>query len=352
MRLLIFLLLSLLVFFRYQITRPDFSEGQRVRISKKVLQEPVRYDNSQYLKLYGLKIYLPTFPEIYYGDFVVIEGVIDDGRLKDASLLEVKKSDNFFFSLRKNLVNFYQKSLPDPHSALIAGMVIGSKEAIGQDFWEILKKTGTAHVVVASGMNVTLIAGFFLSLFLTIFPRKTAVLASILGIWIYSFISGFDAPIIRAAIMGSLAFGAQGLGRVNLAWRALIVSIFVMLFIKPDWLIDLGFILSVVATASLMLFEARIKGLIGFVPSLFREGFSTSLAAQIGVAPILYATFGQFNILSPVINALILWTVAPVTVIGMVSGVVGLLSYKIGSILIFLCYPLTSWFIFILNLFK
>lgn len=95
------------------------------------------------------------------------------------------------------------------------------------------KATGTAHVVVASGTNVTLVASFLLYLFLSFMERKKIVLASIFGIWGYSFISGMDAPIVRVAIMGSLAFGAQGLGRVNVAWRALLTSIVIMLLVKP-----------------------------------------------------------------------------------------------------------------------
>jgi competence protein ComEC len=116
--------------------------------------------------------------------------------------------------------------------------------------------------------------------------------------------------------MGSVTFVAQALGRLQAASRALFLSAALMLIIKPDWITDLGFILSFVATASLMLFERKIASLIRFVPGIFREGLSTSLAAQIGVAPILFATFGQFSLLSPIINALVLWTIAPITIIG------------------------------------
>lgn len=341
----------LLIIFRYNQQKPNISDGQTIKVTQKVLTEPVRYDTSQGVKILGLNFYIPKYPEVFYGDTVTVQGLYDDGKIKDAKLVSLERNRGGFFSFRRKLVSFYKKSLPNPHSALVSGVTLGSKEGLGEGFWEKLKKTGTAHVVVASGTNVTLVASFLLSLFLSFMSRKRAVLASIFGIWGYSFLSGMDAPIVRAAIMGSLAFGAQGLGRINLAWRALFISIIAMLLIKPLWIGDLGFILSVVATASLMLFERKINTLIRFVPSVFKEGLSTSLAAQIGVAPILFVTFGQFNLLSPIINALILWTIPPITVLGGIAGVVGYVWFELGKIILFLVYPLTYWFIFIVDLF-
>ena len=234
----------------------------------------------------------------------------------------------------------------------MAGVTLGSKSSLPTHFWESLKLSGTAHVVVASGMNVTLVASFLMGILVLFLPRQRAVPVALLGIWTYSLISGFDAPIVRAAIMGSLVFSAQALGKLSSAARALILSALAMLIIWPHWLTDLGFILSFVATASLMLFERKVAHLVRFVPGIFREGFSTSLAAQIGVAPILFVTFGQFNLLSPIINALVLWTIPPITIIGGIGGIIGLMMPFFGKLILLLSYPLTSWFIWIVELFS
>ncbi|OGM54527.1 hypothetical protein A3F62_03250 [Candidatus Woesebacteria bacterium RIFCSPHIGHO2_12_FULL_44_11] len=251
--------------------------------------------------------------------------------------------------MKERILDFYRMTLPSPHADLIAGMVLGAKSSLSKAFWEALKTTGTAHVVVASGMNVTLVAGFLLNFLISIVSRKIAVILTIVGIWIYVVLVGFEAPIIRAAIIGTVAFSAQGLGKMYSAWRALILSALVMLVYQPAWITDLSFILSFVATASLMLFEVKIRRLIYFVPGLFREGLSTSLSAQIGVAPILYIAFGQFNIFSPLINAAVLWTVAPITIIGFISGFVGLVVPFVGKLVLYLAYPLTSWFIWVVG---
>lgn len=345
-------LLLLLILFRFVSTRPNYSDGDRVRISSKVLSEPVRFERVQYIKLFGLKTYLPLFPEISYGDSVVVEGVVAGDKLEDVKLIDHFPSKGFVYSFRKKLVDFYKKSLPGEHAGLIAGVVVGSKEAISSAFWEKLVATGTAHVVVASGMNVSLVGMFLLYVLLTFLPRRKAVIGSLIGIWFYAFLSGMDAPIIRSAIMGSLAFSAIALGRLNLSLRALFLSAAFMLLVKPDWVADMGFILSFVATLSLILFERKVYRLVHFVPAIIREDLSTTLAAQIGVAPVLYAAFGQFNLLSPLINALVIWTIPIITIVGMIAGLVGVVLPGIGKLILFLIYPLTKYFVLIVGAFK
>lgn len=348
-----FLLIFLILFVVFRIVsfKPVYKDGDRIRITGKVSSEPIRYPKSQRVSLAGLKFYLPLYPEINYGDKIIVEGVVENGELEEPVLIRVEESSKFLFKLRRKLVEFYQKSLPEPHAALVSGVTLGSKASLPEEFWESLKTTGTAHVVVASGMNVSLVAGFLMGFLLLFLPRGKAIFLALAGVWAYSLISGFEAPIVRAAVMGSLAFIAQALGRLYSAGRALVLSALAMLVINPSWIMDLGFILSFVATASLMIFEKKIRGLVYFVPGFFREGLSTSLAAQIGVAPILFVTFGQFNLFSPLVNAIVLWTIAPITIIGMIGGVVGLFVPFLGRLILLITYPLTSWFIWMVYVF-
>lgn len=351
MRYFIWVFLVVLVIIRFVTTSPIYSDGDRVRITSRVTSEPIRYEVSQAITFEELKIYLPLFPEIHYGDKVVVEGEISGGSLKDPVLVKAKEATGILYILRRKLVQIYQFSLPEPHAALVSGITLGSKAGLPSGFWEALKKTGTAHVVVASGMNVTITASFLMGLLILFLPRRKAIPVALSGIWTYSLISGFEAPIVRAAIMGSLAFGAQAMGRLNIAWRTLFLSAFAMLLVNPGWLNDLGFILSFVATASLLLFERKINKKVSFIPGIFREGLSTSLAAQIGVAPILFVTFGQYSFLSPLVNAAVLWTVAPIMVIGAIGGFLGLLLPALGKLTLLLSFPLTSWFIWIVEFF-
>src|SRR3989344_6991423 len=210
------ILLIVRIYFFYSSPSP-FENGDKIRISTTVRSEPIRYETSQYLRLEGLKIYLPLYPEVSYGDEIVVEGTVDGDKLKKPKLVEIKPAEGAIYKFRNKLLAFYRRSLPEPHSSLIAGVTIGSKSGIPAEFWDKLRNSGTAHVVVASGMNVSLVAGFLINFFILFFKRRKALVLALIGIWLYAVLSGFDAPIVRAAIMGSIAFLAQEMGRLNFA---------------------------------------------------------------------------------------------------------------------------------------
>jgi len=352
MKYLIWPLLILLVIIRYFATRPVYRNGDNVRVTATVYSDPISYIDSRGLKVAGLTFYLPLFPEVYYGDRIVVEGIADGGKLKNAKLISVKESQGFGSGIRNKIIAFYQEVLPQPMAGLIAGVTLGSKGTLTPDFWNQVKRTGVAHVVVASGTNVTFVVSFLMGVLTFFLPRRRAILFVILGILLYLFISGFDAPLVRAAIMALLTFGAVETGRLVNAWRILFITAGVMLVIQPDWITDIGFALSFASTASIMLFGKRIGRGLKFIPEILKEDLSTSFAAQIGVAPILFVTFGQFNILSPLINALVLWTVPYIMILGSVGGVAGLLFPFLGKLILWLSYPLNWWFVGIVRIFN
>lgn len=338
-------------FFLFFRSIPKLPIGTKLRITAKVLSEPILYSDSQYLKLSGFKTYLPLYPRVYYGDRIIVEGITEDGKLKSPKLIKIDDNTGFLYKYRQKLINFYESSLPKDHSALVAGVVIGSKSGIGEDLWNALKKSGTAHVVVASGMNVSLVANFLIGFLILFLPRRRAIPIALVGIWTYALISGFDAPIVRASVMGSLTFLAVETGRISQSLRTLFITAVILLFIKPIWITDLGFWLSTIATTSIIIFSPKVNKIFSFLPKIIKEDWVTTLSAQIGVVPILYYYFGQFNVLSPFINVVVLWTIVPITIIGMIAGITGTIFEPLGKLLLYLCYPLTSWFLFVVNVF-
>ncbi len=320
-------------------------EGKRLILNVRVNAEPTLYENSQSLRIQGILVSVSRYPEINYGDKLEVEGDYSQGKLNNPVIVTHIPAQGIVFKLRGKLISFYKQALPEPHASLVAGIVMGSKSNMPYEFWKALKKTGTLHVVVASGMNVTLVAGFLMETLIRVMKRRQAVFVAICGIWLYAFLSGFEAPIVRASIMGSIAFSAQKLGRVYDAWRGLVISAILMLIFRPLYISDLGFQLSVLATGSLIKFGSVFNRLLYIIPGFFREGLATSLAAQVGVAPLIFITFGELNPFSPFINALVLWTIPYITILGMISGILALLSTGLAKLILALVYPLTLVFI-------
>lgn len=350
MRQLIFwLFLILLAGVRIAFPRPVYPEGTALKVSGILLQEPINYSRYQKLNLAGLTVFLPKYPAVGYGDMISVSGKVVNGEIPNGQLISVEEKRLPLSDIREKIIRLYKQILPEPHASLVGGITIGAKSALPYDFWQNLTRSGTAHVVVASGMNVTLVAGFIFGLLLAFLPRKKAIFGVLTAIWLYVIFSGVEAPIVRAAIMLTAVYFAQLSGRLVSAYRVLLLTGLIMIIIFPKWITDLGFILSFIATLSMLLFEKKISDKLAFLPKPVKEGFSTSLAAQIGVAPILLVTFGNFNLLSPVVNALVLWSVPVITVLGMLGGAVGLLIRPLGALILYLTYPLTSWFIAIVN---
>lgn len=92
--------------------------------------DSVNYGNYQTFNAFGLKVYLPAFPEIYYGDNVVLEGIVDGKKLQKAKPVSANTFTSFGSSTQEKVIGFYRKTLPQPMSGLVAGIVLGSKGAL------------------------------------------------------------------------------------------------------------------------------------------------------------------------------------------------------------------------------
>jgi len=250
------------------------------------------------------------------------------------------------------LEEIFLRTLPDKEASLLAGIVLGSQKDLPFSFYEALRQSGTLHLVVASGMNVTILGKVVLDIFLKRFRRGTAVLASLLCILIYTFLAGGEAPIVRAAIMGSLAFSAQVFGRQYWAGWALFLTLSLMLLISPDLLFQVGFQLSAAATAGLIflsplinrLFKTRFLGLV-------EADLTETVSAQLAVMPLLLAHFGQFNFLSVFPNVLVAALVPLLMRLGGILLIAGMVSQALAQIIAWLVWVPLRYMVLVIEFF-
>lgn len=362
-----------LYLFRLQTTRPIFKEGDRVRISSSVSEDPSIEGYQQKITLEGIKIYIDRFPEYNYGDYISIEGVVMKGKggyfLKSPRVIEVREVGGFGV-VREKILNAYLENLPEPHNGLLSGIVLGTKNSLEKGFLEKLRGTGTLHIVVASGTNISIFAGGLLYFLINIFKahRKFAIIVSLIFIWVYIFFIGFQPPIIRAGIMASIAFLAQILGREGEGMRALILAAVVMVLSVPQWIFDLGFQLSFLATFGIITLSPHIerglksaitdKGGMSMAPiGMVRDILAMTLAAQVAVLPLIYYKFGSFPLLSPLVNVLVVPVVPIIMAGGFLLGLVGLVGDgfaegPFGKIFSWFIWLPLEYFVRIINIFS
>ena len=232
---------------------------------------------------------------------------------------EARAGDNKLERFKNRLAERTYRYLPSPHSELLLGMTIGMDRLYEVPiFEEMLRTTGTIHVVVVSGYNITLVYNMLVGLLGSPYKKRNLVLG-LAGTFIYSLLSGFDPPVVRAWLMGAVIAYGKYQGRRLVGLKVLMFTGIVLIIYNPLYLYSLSFQLSFFATLSLMLFEPfmlnRLKEHKGHF-SFFVEDLSATLSAQILIWPLLSYKFGQVSLISPIVNTLILWTVPFATVVG------------------------------------
>ncbi len=339
---------------RLDTVRPKFQEGDRIRITGRLSEEPTLVNGRQKLVLGQVRVYIDRFPEYHYGDKTRAEGIVTEGKggkyLKDAKVIKIEQSGGLT-SFRERILKLYAQYLPEPHNALLSGIVLGTKTSLDPAFFEALRKTGTLHIIVASGTNISLFAGSLLSVLAILIGRRKAIVPALVCVWFYVILVGWQPPIVRAAVMGSIAFAAQAWGKEFDAWRALFISAAILLLIEPLWLLDIGFQLSFAATAGILAFSSSISKRLVLVP-VFKEDLATTLAAQIAVSPILFFSFGQLSLISPLVNILILWTVPVIMAGGGAIALLGLLWEPLGQILAWFVWLPLEYFVRVVEVFS
>lgn len=236
------------------------------------------------------------------------------------------------------------------------GIVFGIRDDLSEDFEQAIIETGVVHVVAASGMNVTIVAGFLSFIFSLFLRRQIAIVLSILGIIIYAFMAGLEPSILRASVMGGIAFTAQILGRQNLATLSLFLTGFILLFLFPGLLFDIGFQLSFVSTLGLIHFQPVFLTFFKLSKlarkSIFMESFATTFSAQLATLPILLSNFGTYSLWSIIVNVLVLWTIPILMLLGGIAGIICLFFAPLASFFLYLSLPFLLFFEAVVNFFS
>jgi len=224
-------------------------------------------------------------------------------------------------SLRNSFARNIGEYMKSPYKELLLGYLLGLNDIKTLSRYnDMLIQTGTIHVVVVSGFNISLVCGFIYSLFGNELKLNKIIPAQALAL-IYVVLVGLNPPAIRAWIMSTFVIVGRLYGRKGAGTRLLLISLLVMTIADPLLLFSLSFQLSFTATLGLMLysplFESFFKSILGEKAILVSD-LSTTMGAQVLVWPLISYVFGRISIISPVVNALVLWTVPPTTIMGFI----------------------------------
>ena len=133
----------------------------------------------------------------------------------------------------------------EPHASLLVGILLGVQSTIPEDVLETFSATGTSHILVISGWNISVIvAGVIAFLGALKLERKRAAFMCLPLIGLYVLFVGASPAVLRAALMGSLGVVAVLTDRESDAWTSLLAACAAMALLDPNVLWDIGFQLS------------------------------------------------------------------------------------------------------------
>ncbi len=226
-------------------------------------------------------------------------------------------------ALRAALAAPLRALVPEPESALLLGFVLGERAGIPRDVRDAFAITGTAHLIAISGTNMTIVAAAVSVALRHRAPPIIVAVASVLAIAAYTVLVGPSASVLRAALMAAVSALALALGRRGAAANGLGAAATGMLLLEPRALEDVGFLLSVAATAGLIAWQRPIAERLARLPRLLADGIAATLAASVPTIPILAAVFGRVSLISPVANLAAVPLFAPIMAFGAATAAVG-----------------------------
>ena len=255
------------------------------------------------------------------------------------------KVQGWLYALRERLSQAMASALHEPQSSLAQAILLGKRSGVPPELDEAFFRTGTTHIIAVSGLNVAIVAGLVLSLGAWLFGRRRPAyfVLAIGSVWGYAALTGLEAPVLRAAIMGSLWLVADYIGRPRNALPSLLLAAAVMIGIDPAIVGDVSFQLSFASMAGLILltplFQSLSRRLCGIgaeqrTPAAFVvDSLSVTLGAVLATLPIVAFYVHQVSLMALPANLLVLPAVPFIMGAAALVAIVGLFAPPAAQVL-------------------
>ena len=290
----------------------ELKAGDRIRFTAR-LDEPQDFDGFAY------RAYLAR------------QGISAVTRAYDVEVVgrEPRPVATVALGLRAILLDGLQRTVPEPAAALAAGILLGVRSGIDQEIEDSFTTSGLTHVVAISGWNIAIVAAVVGSLSTPLRRRpggrwiSPVVMSATIGF--YVLLTGAGPSVVRAALMaGAMLVARVGGSRAHAA-SALMLAALIMLVAAPAVLWDVGFQLSLLATAGLIIAAEPIAARLSRWPRILRDPISLTLAAQITTLPVILFNFDRLSLIAPLANVLVVPLVPVVMLAAALAAIIGAL---------------------------
>jgi competence protein ComEC len=228
--------------------------------------------------------------------------------------------DNF----RQRLTKLLQTGVGGSAGGLAAALVTGDRGGIEEAVTNDMRDSGLAHLISISGLHIAVVVSgvlFGLRRVMAMFPwialrvdikAVAAILAAAVGI-AYTLVAGASVPTIRSCIAVLVVLLGLLVGREAISLRMIAAGAFLILIVRPEYLLSPSFQLSFAAVTAIVAlyqspagrhFSARGQDA-GYGARLWRGVIAliaTGLVAEAALAPIAFFHFQQMGLYGVLAN--------------------------------------------------
>lgn len=250
----------------------------------------------------------------------------------------------------------------DKTIGLLRSVCFGETTSLDSGMFVSLRRIGMSHVTAVSGLHLSFAVLLF-DLLASAFGMNHRIrhLLDIVIAILFTALVGFPYSCVRACIMLCIFSLGVALNLFSDSITSLSVAAFVILVFNPFAVRDVGFLLSVSATAGIVLLYAPIENFLfpkklgsnSKINGIYRKFtgiFACSVAASIATLPVVLPVFRSVSLIGPLANVVLLLPMQAVFIIGMLMILVGWIP-GVGFILGLLCDLLCGLIDIISNVF-
>lgn len=271
-----------------------------------------------------------------------------NGIFATASVKQLDKTgkSNAFYKTSGYIRNYVKKTISKNFTGDSAGLLLalttGDRTLLSDDFLHNVKTTGISHVIVVSGMHLSIIMTAVFWLVDRIFYNKyIRSILSVAVVLLISFVCGFTMSVVRAGLMFVIGALAPIFERDNDSLNSLMTAFTVILIVSPFAVLNVSFQLSVLSTLAIVwlvpFYSEFLNQKFGITLKFAQSILATVLCSTFAIVttlPVIIKVFSFTSIVAPITNLLITFPVTFVLVLNVLGVAISCLPF-IG----FISYP-------------
>lgn len=238
------------------------------------------------------------------------------------SLGEASAVQRVAAQIRSRFAEAARAVLPADQAAMLPALVLGDTSAVTGTTTAQFRTAGLTHLTAVSGANVTIVCGALLLSAVLVGPRVAVLLAGA-GLVGFVIVVQPSASVLRAALMGAVTLLAVLTHRRRQAVPALAASVIALMIAAPELAVDVGFALSVCATAGIVVLAPTWAGRLqdrGW-PRPVAAAVSVAVVAQLVTAPLVAGVSGTVSLVAVAANLAVAALIPPITILGTAAAV-------------------------------